>query len=406
MSIRLLEGTSIIPTSVKEGNLLFHGFNMNVVASIPLPFKRKFNGPICAEVIEAPNVRVLTELDDGMLLVMRFDGSWTIYTSSMVPLYYGEFSNQEVFSPYLTVDPFGSLTYIPKGYKKQRAYKSYLVRYTQSNELHYISEGWTNGMVFTDTDNPVFKKLFVEGLNAGIQHHPSLSVLSDVNAIYYQNYYPIYVQHMDVTISALQGRIAVCPMTIPRNYVTLARRHAFAEVEEYLENPTYIPNYIESMIDCSMLKEYVNSDSGLTTPETHKYMDYIMQKNPEFILAFEICGNAVVFVDRLGRIYYSAPATYWESGLNVGECAGAVRHFETDTKLVGFAVKRVTDISAPTVLPRVPAKGNKVWIHGKELDIKETIADRPDKTFAGYQESVLKDKDAVIYLADGSYIIV
>lgn len=406
MSIRLLEGVGVIPTSVYESNLLIHGRNMNVVASIPLPFKRKFNGPICAEVINAPNVRILNRLDDGLILVMRFDNSWTIYTEDMIPLYFGTYKGKEMLSPYILVDPFGCLSYVPKGCKKPRAYKSYLVRYKESDELHYITEGWHNGVIFTDTANPVFKKLFIEGLNAGIQHHPALSFVSNTGALYYKEYYPIYIEEMQITPEDIQALVPVYKQVSPRQYVTLTRRSRYAEVEEFLCNPAYIPDFVKEEIDCQLFDELTNAECGLPTQEVHEYMSYVMDMNPTLILAYEICGSAVAFVDYLGNVYYSAPIIYWESGHNIGESAATLRHFETGIKLAGFAVKPVSNISAPTVLPRVPVIGNKVWVHGKEIDLPVEVADRPDKTYAGYQDCVLQGKDAVIYLANGTSIII
>ena len=405
MSIRFVEGCGSLPTSVVDGNLLVHS-GENIVASIPLPFKKKFNGRLTSEIIRYANVLVFTIVDEDKILVMRYDGSWTIYTMDFIPIYFGQYDYNTVIKPYVLIDRFGSYKIIPIGYKKPRLYAAYLIRYPSSDIMHYTASYQQITYEVGGLDIPIVRGVYINGLNEGTDAYPCLEVSGDL--LMYETFVRIPSKVIPMAHSNLQDKILVDANGQNDLHATMARRKAYGEVEVIINKKFTPPVYSGELIDLDYLIQSGNCVDGLPLEKAVYLMAVTMNLHQELLIGSAISGFKYEYVDNYGVVYINNSRDLWEEPYDEEmheNCS--VAFGQSDYKLCGYVAKPVLEISTPTVLPRVATRDGKIFVGNSVIDCGGLkVASRPDPNMAGYQECVMNGNRAVIYLEDGSYKII
>lgn len=397
MSIRIVDGCGTLPTSLKDGNLLIYGYNKKIVATIPLPFKTKFNGPYVTEFIMFPNVMVLTTTDQGDVLVMRFDGSYTLYTEDLRVKGFGTF-DMNLFKSQIYADVFGSYEEIPEGKKKPRLYEAYIVRFRESDVILYTCayHRWIKNVC--NLNDPRVYDIFVKGLNLGITGYPKLTPMQD--CLQSEEGYVVPCDDIDLTVPDIQGRLRYTTEEGYTGFNILARRCPYGEVVRSLCQKFDPPDYVKEMIDVHYLGQPDRSFSGLPKSTLLYQMACVMNLHPEYIMACEISSFVFYTVDDEGTVRnhtlydYTAETVDYE-----GQLQTRVPCAKSKYNMCGFINNRAMEISTPTILPRLPHFEGKVYVGDKEIVVPSgvTAAQRPDPMMKGYVECVAQGASCVLY---------
>lgn len=397
MSIRLVNGCGTLPTSLKDGNLLIYSYGNKIAATIPLPFKTKFNGPYSTEFIRYPNVLVITPTDQGDILVLRYDGSYTLYTSDMRPKGFGNYDPDIIMSQ-VYIDKFGCYREIPEGMKKPRLYEAYLIRYRQTPIINYTCafHRWTKEVC--NLNDPDVLDVFHKGLNLGIAGYPMLDPMQD--CLFYEKRLLIPCNDVDVSLPDLQNRIAYSTEYGYSGFNVLARRCPYGEVTRFVQGSFKPPEYIKEMIDTDYLSKPDRSFSGREKETILYQMACVMSRDPSIIFACEISSYVFFTVDDMGTVrnHRTYDITLEEVDYE-GERETNIPSAKSKYNMCGYVNSTVMEISEPTVLPRLAHYQGKVYKGNKEILVPPgvTVAQRPDATMKGFVDCVQQKKDILLY---------
>lgn len=406
MGIRFVRDCGTLPTQVVDGNLVVFGCDKKIAASIPLPFKKKLNGRLTSEFIRYDNVFVLTEVNDSDILVMRYDNSWTIYTKDMIPIYFGTYDKETVFDPYVTIDRFGSYKDIPMWKKKPRLFAAYLIRYKQTDLMHYTAVGYPCVRELSGIEDESIRTVFIKGLNIGTEGYPCLEPALD--SLVYEGWLEIPSKDTLCTDLNIQNKILRPDVMDESTYVCITRRRPYGELEYALQKRFNPPDYIWKQLDVTFMTQPDNAKAGLPQDKIMYNIAVMMNLYPDLLVGSEINGITLQFVDNFGEVSINPAQDLWYEQCDPTlHNAAVIQRGDANYKCCGYVAAKVAEISTPTVLPRLIRDGNTLYLKGASFDIGGmNVADKPDPTMAGYQECVAQGMNAVLYLADGSYKII
>ena len=401
MSIRLVNGCGL-PTSIKDGVLCIHGYDNKIVASITLPFNTKFNGELNAELIKYPNVLLITPADDGVL-VMRYDGTYTLYTMDMRPKGFGKYDTNIIYSQ-VTIDRLGSFEEVPFGFKKPRLYAAFFIRYRDSKAMHY-----------TCIEHPVIKEIasladeevvniLNEGLNVGTEGWPKFTPVQD--CLFFEGRVIIPCNDVYATVPVLQNNILYSCENNDDAFFTMYRRKPYAEVVCELQEKFTVPAFMKEMLDIEYLAKPDRAKVDRRKSEVAYQMACMMSKHQDYILACELDGYVCYCVDDMGKVFYHQ---IFDLSLGTMDLEGTqeciLSSASSKHSLCGYVNSRVMEISIPTIIPRLPYRSGSIFVAGKEILVKPdvSVARVPDSKMSGFRECVTNKQNCVLYHEDYTY---
>lgn len=405
MGIRIVDSCGTLPTSLKDGSLIIHGHNNKPVASIPLPFKTKVNGPINNEWVKYPNVILVTPIDGNMVLVMRYDGTYTVYSLDFRPMMFGKY-DPDIWRRYIHADRMGCFKHIPTGFKKERLYDAYIIRYTQSKAVHYTSVSHPTCREIVNFSDPEVVELFNKGLTLSSAGWPALGEFQD--CLYFDDYHLIPCEEIPVSYSGLQNNILGAGVGDLEKWNMFYRRRSYAEVIHELQAEFKPPQCICEIMDTSYFSRFPRAVVKRDKEDTTYQMACIMAKHQDYILACELNGYTILTIDEDGKVRYH---NIYEQEHEYIDLEGTLNTWIATASggysLVGYANNRVMEISMPTVLPRVPQRNGRIYLGTQEIVIPEgmKISSVPDVSLRGFAECTNTGKSCVIYNEDFSYKI-
>ena len=405
MGIRIVDTCGTLPTSLKDGNLIIYGFNKKPVAAIPLPFKAKPSGPYNDERMKYPNVMVVTPIDGGLILVMRYDGTYTIYTDDFRPKMFGKYDT-DLWKRFIHVDRMGCFKHIPVGYKKERLYDAYVIRYEQSNAVHYTCVDHPTCKEIVNFNDQEVVDIFNKGLNLSSAGWPAFGEFQD--CLYFDDYHLIPCEDITINYHGLQNKILYSGDTDRNTWNVMYRRRSYAEVVREVQTVFKPPAFIKEILDTSYLARFSRAVVDRDKEDITYQMACIMAEHQDFIFACELNGYTVLTVDEDGFTRYHR---IYDSDTSVMDTEGTenvwVPIADTKYSLVGYVNTPVMEISTPTILPRVPYYQGTIFVGGREIPIPAdmNISKVPDASLRGFHECINSGKSCVIYNEDFSYRI-
>lgn len=404
MSIRIVDMCGTLPTSIREGSLIIHGADDVPVAAIPLPFKTKFNGPINREYIRYPNVAVFTHTDSGDIIVMRYDGTYTIYTPNFCIKFFGNY-DKDLWKNYTYTDVFGCFSEVPIGYKKPRLYEAYILRFLDSDKLFYTCVGHPVVKQITGRIDERVEYLLTKGLAIGKIGWPCLTEFQE----------HLYENTEDILLPCIEPKLeeGILHQRLKDNanvqigtWCQIYRRRSYAEViMESVPRLQKLPNFLSEMIDTEYIESIARTDDDRPSYDVAYQMAMIMDAHPEYIVGTEINGHLAVFADDDGNI---RGHDIYDLNLSAVDLKGSpgvmVGSRTTPYNLVGYANTPALQISIGRSLYRLPHRGGTIYVGKQSVQVPSThvLSSVPDANMTGYRDCVDNNAKGVYYTEDGN----
>ena len=362
MGVKFVNDTSTFPSTIIDGKIYVKAYDNTILCVIMLPESLK---DIRASKIDDRDFRFYNvfchqELDDGRLLIIRRDGSFTLYSKSRFMCGYGTVDLSQIRQQVI-IHEFGSARYVNDNMEiswaeKEAVFLSWLLEFVNVERFYHVSQFCLNRHLLTYKDIGALKQLAKIAKASGMREAPNI-VFHRQKCVYNRTETDIEY-HSE--IESFTCREDIADLDEMPEYLTLSRylpRMA-------LNKCSRLNDKLDRWFEVNMNLEYYYGQLVHSERERRPYrwlryqLFALMNNNPNLAIGTILHSKCLTVIDFAGNVFNVEARNQYldEIGLSPSKLGSIPSTFEDifpDVKIVGYEFPKTYEYSIKGKIPYI-----------------------------------------------------